>query len=743
MNERNQSDAPTNRPGLSQIAYRIRDYNAFFRKLLDLLSQPDASGKVPLAKLTTRSTEDPSIALIDAWAIVADVLTFYQERIANEGYLRTATERRSLLELARAIGYEINPGVAASTYLSFTVEDAPDSPIVTKIPLGTQVMSIPEGEELPQNFETSEDFTAYVQWNAIKPRLTRPQKITPQTRQLYLSGIDTQLEAGDSLLLLDEEDPDLVYLLNLKRVETDSQANHTLVQWETPPLPAPLDTPLRQPQLFAFREQAALFGSNAPEWATLSPEIKRSDIEAYGGKIDGGVIRLVGQNNNNWQSNLMGKELPNSDISALIINQGGDLFAAIPNQGVFRLTVGSDRWVEINDGLTNFNIQSLYLNDKGHLFAGGSNGSAGGGAFRSKDKGNSWTEIATGAIGVEPVSAGSNEFRAVNTSISNTVVRSFLTYEENRKIYIFVGTDNGVYRSNDGGKNWGQINNVSGNNAFLDDTVIRSLVLYKKNDKNSIFAGTDIGVFELTNITINSPTWTDKSSNIPQADRDIQILISHNQELYAGTANGKVYKFPESNNNEQWAFLGTIDSDSPQKITSLAVNSEGTILAGTESQGLYYFIGDQTWTQIKPISETTTIPQAITSLVVKEQEFFAGTKFAGFPQEEWSKFEIKATPIQLDTLYPQILNNSLVVLINGEHFEYRRVPSISTPLVNRFNLNAQITQIESNDRLREPKKFKRRTTKVLIQSEPLTLAPEILTIAARGEEIFQDPIQQK
>ena len=45
------------------------------------------------------------IALLDAWATVGDVLTFYQERIANEGYLRTATERRSVLELARLVGY--------------------------------------------------------------------------------------------------------------------------------------------------------------------------------------------------------------------------------------------------------------------------------------------------------------------------------------------------------------------------------------------------------------------------------------------------------------------------------------------------------------------------------------------------------------------------------------------------------------------------------------------------------------
>ena len=56
---------------------------------------------------------------------MGDVLTFYGERIATESYLRTATERRSILELARLIGYELKPGVAASTLVAFTVEDPP------------------------------------------------------------------------------------------------------------------------------------------------------------------------------------------------------------------------------------------------------------------------------------------------------------------------------------------------------------------------------------------------------------------------------------------------------------------------------------------------------------------------------------------------------------------------------------------------------------------------------------------
>jgi homeodomain-containing protein len=78
--------AIANRPGLSALAYRAGTYASFFETMMARLSNPDFP---TLAALQTREPDDPAIALIDAWAIVADVLTFYQERIANEGYLRT------------------------------------------------------------------------------------------------------------------------------------------------------------------------------------------------------------------------------------------------------------------------------------------------------------------------------------------------------------------------------------------------------------------------------------------------------------------------------------------------------------------------------------------------------------------------------------------------------------------------------------------------------------------------------
>ena len=82
-----------NRGGLSAIAYRIGEYGDFRASLHTALS---SSTWLPLQALLTREEDDFTIGLIDAFACAADVLTFYQERIANESWLETATERISM-----------------------------------------------------------------------------------------------------------------------------------------------------------------------------------------------------------------------------------------------------------------------------------------------------------------------------------------------------------------------------------------------------------------------------------------------------------------------------------------------------------------------------------------------------------------------------------------------------------------------------------------------------------------------
>ena len=159
-----------NRPGLSAIAYRVGTHSQFKQSMHAALSDIT---RPALQGLKTRDDDDFSIALLDATSTMADVLTFYQERIANESYLRTATERRSLLELARLIGYELRPGVAANALLAFTMDDSPGAPLETTVDIGTKVQSVPGPDEQPQTFETVEKITAHVEWNAIKPQVTQ------------------------------------------------------------------------------------------------------------------------------------------------------------------------------------------------------------------------------------------------------------------------------------------------------------------------------------------------------------------------------------------------------------------------------------------------------------------------------------------------------------------------------------------------------------------------------------------
>jgi PKD repeat protein len=243
--EGNQTLTPrdtSNRPGLDALDYRVGTHATFLETMkarlsgqiveVQSLADPEQVETLyPLRDLTTRDPGDPSMAFLDAWATVGDVLTFYQERIANEGYLRTAIERRSLLELGRLVGYKPRPGVAASVYLAFTMEQGVDN---GKIPKGTRVQSIPGPGELPQSFETSETIPARAAWNVLQPRMSRPQKITNTTdaesqQYIYFEGVDNNLQPGFPLLFVFDDDPNQTVVRWIEKVGLDAAANRTKV----------------------------------------------------------------------------------------------------------------------------------------------------------------------------------------------------------------------------------------------------------------------------------------------------------------------------------------------------------------------------------------------------------------------------------------------------------------------------------------------------------------------------------
>lgn len=314
----------SNRPGLSAIGYRVGTHARFKQTMLARLSATE-KGREALKKLKTRDDDDFAIALLDAWAMVADVLTFYQERIANESYLRTATERLSLLELARLTGYKLKPGVAADTYLAFTVDDDPGTATIEE---GTRAQSIPEEGQLPQSFETTAEIKARSDWNEIKPRLTKLHPLVDGPGNLreefFFKGIATGLKPGDGMMFTDKTGQ-APQFRRVGSVTPNPEKDHTLVTVQKPPQASPFTPPSyvqplgynlfamgiigsggsatisganlnaisvvggtnapsifanvsaaqpEPPAVLAFRKRAAILGHNAPRYVELSKSQK-------------------------------------------------------------------------------------------------------------------------------------------------------------------------------------------------------------------------------------------------------------------------------------------------------------------------------------------------------------------------------------------------------------------------------------------------------------------------------------
>ncbi len=186
-----------NRPGLSAVAYRVGTFASFREAMLRAISREPA-----LARLTTRQSDDPAITLLELWAAVADVLTFYQERIANESFLRTAVHRDSVLRLVRMLDYHLRPGLAATARLAFTTEEGHS----VRIPVGLKVMSTPGQDERPQIFETVETVNADWRLNrlAVLPRPVAVNPLAQGRRSAFLTNDAAGWQAAKTLMPKDK-----------------------------------------------------------------------------------------------------------------------------------------------------------------------------------------------------------------------------------------------------------------------------------------------------------------------------------------------------------------------------------------------------------------------------------------------------------------------------------------------------------------------------------------------------------
>ncbi|WP_274032523.1 baseplate J/gp47 family protein [Streptomyces sp. MMBL 11-1] len=116
----------------AQIDYTSRDFTGYRDALLAY------AGEV-LPEWTSRSPADFGVVMVELFSYLGDIISFYQDRIQDEAYLTTATQRSSVIAIAQQLGYQPHTAIPATGQVAFSPAPGLTSPVV--LSAGTQVIT--------------------------------------------------------------------------------------------------------------------------------------------------------------------------------------------------------------------------------------------------------------------------------------------------------------------------------------------------------------------------------------------------------------------------------------------------------------------------------------------------------------------------------------------------------------------------------------------------------------------------
>ncbi|HXU45673.1 MAG TPA: putative baseplate assembly protein [Thermoanaerobaculia bacterium] len=534
-----------NPPGLRAISYRPGIYETFrlgMRLRLPRQRVPP-DGDRPLAQLNLSDPLDWLLALVDAWAVAGDVLTFYLERIANEGYLRTAVEEDSVLYLLRSIDYAPLPAIAGSAPLAFTVVTGRRTslPSEVEIPTRTQVRSLPtsSGTELPQVFELGASFAARSIWNAIRPLaagLTAEPPLLAGATSIALDGTRTGLRAASPLLIVAAAGTQTFFRTlsdaTTERAEGSASGGTgegtlggrgvTIASWEEP-LPGAAGEAFVDPCAYGFAKRANLFGYNAVPWDQLPDNVKQTFSPRRGG--------VAVSTDRGAQLASADEGLPTTAVTALLFGDNGELVAATA-AGVFYRERAA--WKAPTSGLGRMAVQSLAWGERGQLYAGTSSG-----VYRSTDGGATWSYLAPPSLTrrrnqtAAPAAASGGGSGGSGGAVAKILaeilaqIRAFLakigspselteprlTSQQIPALafvpggsagYLFAATPQGIYRAPANGGGWLPVNSgLPGYDAKTGFANLSVRALAAGPEGGGLLAASDRGLFRTTDLGAN------------------------------------------------------------------------------------------------------------------------------------------------------------------------------------------------------------------------------------------------
>src|SRR6266566_804918 len=138
--------------GLSRLPRQVATFPEFRAAMLSAIP-----AKAALKDWRARGVDDFGVMVLEMWSYVCDSISFYDEAIACENYLRTAELRPSLRKLVALLGYRPRPAVAAKVELAMLAEGR--QPVALLAGTGFRSGAFPGGS--PQVFEMDSDARAH------------------------------------------------------------------------------------------------------------------------------------------------------------------------------------------------------------------------------------------------------------------------------------------------------------------------------------------------------------------------------------------------------------------------------------------------------------------------------------------------------------------------------------------------------------------------------------------------------
>jgi hypothetical protein len=179
------------------VDYLARDYASFRQALISLIP-----AKLP--EWTSQSEADFGIVLIELFSYVADILSYYQDRIANEAFLGTAQERRSAIQHLRLIGYEMAPAAPASALVNVVVGNTVNDTV--QIRPGDQFATASTPDRPSMVFEYTGPKPLVIDLSTLTPgSAVKPDGVTPDPNfKMSVKGTPVTIPVTEGRSILGE-----------------------------------------------------------------------------------------------------------------------------------------------------------------------------------------------------------------------------------------------------------------------------------------------------------------------------------------------------------------------------------------------------------------------------------------------------------------------------------------------------------------------------------------------------------